>query len=216
MRLPAGALPARRHAERAADLCVLSCGVVLGLAGSAVLIAAAAAAHDARLATGIGIYVAGLLAMLGCSLVYHASFGSPRRALYRRLDHAAIFAMIAGTATPFALGRTGSDLGYGPTAAIWAAAAIGIFVKLRFPIWRMGWSAAIYVLLGWAVAIAVGPPISTSPTAELVVAGGAFYTIGLVFHFCRRLPFHNAVWHGFVIAGAACHYLAVIGGVVFA
>lgn len=198
-----------RAAERAADLGVLAGGLLLGAAGSVALLAAAVARNEPRLIAGASIYAAGLLAMLGCSLCYHAAVRSPRRWLLRRFDHAAIFAMIAGTATPFALGHGGAR-GSAVTAAIWAAAAIGIVGKLCFPIGDARRSAAIYVLLGWVCVAAIGPALASRPILQLILAGGAFYMTGLFFHLSYRLPFHKAVWHGFVLAGAACHYLAVI------
>lgn len=212
---PAPVFLGDRAAERAADLCVLGCGLVLGAAGSTALLAAALARGDPRLVAGASIYVAGLLAMLGCSLVYHAAIRSPRRRLLRRLDHAAIFAMIAGTATPFALGR-GGERGSALAAAIWAVAAIGIVGKLRFPIGGARRSAVIYALLGWVCVAAIGPALASRATLKLILAGGAFYMTGVYFHLSYRLPFHKAVWHGFVVAGAVCHYLAVIDSIVLA
>ena len=204
-----------RPAERLADLCVLVGGLVLGAAGAIALLAVTLARCDTLLAFGIGIYAAGLLATLGSSLAYHAAAGSPRRPLLRRLDHAAIFAMIAGTATPFALNRSGAFWGAAVAVAIWAAAALGIFVKLSAPIGSARRSAIIYVLLGWLSVAAVAPSISPA-TALRIAAGGVLYTVGVQFYLWRRLPFHSAIWHGFVLAGAACHYWAIVDGVVLA
>lgn len=208
-------LPPRRRAERAADLCILIGGLVLGFAASIGLLAAAFARRDPRLGVGASIYVGGLLAMLGGSLAYHAAVGSPRRLLLRRLDHAAIFAMIAGTATPFALGRGSIVSAAGLALGIWAVAAVGILAKLCLPIGGARRSAIPYLLLGWLSLVAVGPSISHE-TALLIAAGGGFYTAGIVFYLWRRLPFHTAIWHAFVLSGAACHYLAIVQGVVLA
>jgi hemolysin III len=205
----------RRRGERVADLCILGCGLVVGCAASAALMAAVLARGELRLVVATGIYVAGLLAMLGASLAYHSTVGSPRRPILRRFDHAAIFAMIAGTATPFALGRDGVLWGVGLAAAIWGVAAVGIVVKLRLPIGSVRRSAIPYLLLGWVSLIAVAPSISHE-TAVLIAGGGLFYTIGIVFFLWRGLRFHTAIWHAFVLAGAACHYLAIIEGVVSA
>jgi hemolysin III len=212
---PASTPLAFRRGEHAADLWVLVCGLGLGAAGSVALLASALAGDDPRIVAGASIYVAGLMAMLGCSLLYHGAIRSPRRPLFRRLDHAAIFAMIAGTATPFALSR-GDERGSALVAAIWAAAALGIVFKLRYPIGRARRSTAVYVVLGWVSVIAIWPALSSREILRLVIAGGAFYTIGVGFHLSFRLPYHRAVWHGFVVAGAVCHYLAIIDGVVFA
>jgi hemolysin III len=210
----AAIFPPRRRAERVADLCILGCGLVLGFAGSIVLLAALPR-REFRLIVGTSIYSAGLLAMLGGSLAYHAAIGSPRRPLLRRLDHAAIFAMIAGTATPFALAGNGGVRGWALVAAIWAVAAIGIAAKLRLPIGGARRSAIPYLLLGWISMAALSSSISRE-TAVLMAAGGGFYTIGTVFYLWRRLPFHIAIWHAFVLAGAACHYWAILDRVVSA
>ncbi len=186
---------------------MLATGLLLGSVGAIALLATAfAAPRTAPIVAAIAVYAAALPVMFGCALCYAAALDSPRRGLLRRLDHAAIFAMIAATATPFAIGGGG----YGRAAMVWLIAAAGIFVKLRYPIGRIHRSAAIYVTLGWAAMIAVGPAVSSRPVAGLIMLGGAFYTIGIVFFLWRRLPFHRAIWHGFVLAGAASHYLAVL------
>jgi hemolysin III len=223
---PAGeAAASLRLAERWADLSVLVGGLALGTGGAIALLAATLARGDTRMIIAIGIYVAGLLAMLGSSLAYHAAAGSPHRPMLRRLDHAAIFAMIAGTATPFALARRDTLWGAAVALAIWAAAAIGIVAKLRAPIGIVAKlrapiggirrSAVAYLLLGWLSAVAVGPSLSAG-IALRIAAGGVLYTVGVGFYLWRRLPFHSAIWHGLVLAGAACHFLAIVDGVVFA
>lgn len=208
------AVSPRRPAERWADLCVLVCGLVLGTAGAVAILVATFARRDTRLLIGVAIYAAGLLAMLVCSLLFRAATEPRRRQFFRRLDHAAIFAMIAGSATPFALARSGTR-GIVLAAALWAVAASGIFFKSRFPIGSVRSAATLYLLLGWASMIAVGPTVSAL-TLTLIAAGGAFYSVGIVFLLWRRLPYRVAIWHGFVLAGAACHYLAIVDGVVMA
>jgi hemolysin III len=194
-------------AERRVDLVVLAVGLLLGSVGAIALLATAfAASRAAPIVAAVAIYAATLPAMFGCALCYAAAFDTPRRGLLRRLDHAAIFAMIAGSATPFAI--VGG--GYALAAMLWLAAAAGIFVKLRYPIGRVHHSAAIYIALGWAAMVAVGPAIAAPPIRNLVLLGGAFYTIGIVFFLWRRLPYRRAIWHGFVVAGAASQYLAVL------
>jgi len=201
-----------RNTERVADLGVLGFGFVCGVAASSALLIAALLRHEPRLVVSVGIYAAGLLAMLGCSLLYRAATEPRRRQLFRQVDHAAIFAMIAGSATPFALARSGAR-GTALAIAVWTAAALGIAFKLRFPIGSVRRSAILYLLLGWASLISVGPSISFA-TALLIAAGGAFYSAGVPFLLWRRLPYRLAIWHAFVLAGAACHYLAIFDGVV--
>jgi hemolysin III len=197
-------------AERAADLCVLSVGLMLGAAGAAALFAATLATEDSgRIIAAVGVYASALPAMFLCALLYAAAFGTPRVGLFRRLDHAAIFALIAGTATPFALAPPIGGRGRAAAAVIWAVAAVGIFVKLRFPIGRPYRSSAVYGLSAWTVMMLVGPTVASRRAVLLLLLGGAFYTIGIGFHLWRRLRFRRAIWHGFVVAGAIAHYFAV-------
>jgi hemolysin III len=214
MSQPSLVFPQHGGAGRVADLCVLGSGLVLGLAASVALLAAALGRRDPRIAIGTSIYATGLLAMLGCSLLYRAAIEARRRQFFRRLDHAAIFALIAGTATPFALAH-GGIRAIALATGLWAVAAIGIIIKLSFPIGGVGRSVVAYLLLGWASLIALGPSVSHH-TVVLIASGGGFYSIGVWFLLWRRLPYRLAIWHAFVLAGAACHYWAILDGVVLA
>ena len=192
-------------AERLADIGILASGLVCAVAASGVLIAAALSREEPRLLAGVSVYAIGLVAMLGCSLLYRSAIEPGRRQFFRRFDHAAIFAMIAGSATPFALAR-GDSRGTIVVAALWSFAVLGIVVKLRFPIGSVRRSAMIYLLLGWLSLFAVGSAVPGS-TVALIVIGGVLYSAGTPFlMWWRRLPYRLAIWHSFVLAGAACHY----------
>lgn len=215
-----GEFPLYSPAERMADAAVHAAGLALGLAGCAGLAAAALSRPDAglRLLAGLGPYAAGLMAMLACSALYNLAGEGPAKRLFRRLDHAAIFAAIAGTYTPFALVAIGGAWGAWLLGFVWAVAAGGIAVELlglRRPDWLM---TAAYLLLGWSIVVALGPlSAAVSPQGlALLVAGGVLYSVGVAFHLWRSLPFQNAVWHGFVLAAAACHYAAVLREVAVA
>jgi hemolysin III len=197
-------------AERVADLGVLSAGLVLGSAGAAALFAAALATDEAgRIVAAVGIYAAALPAMFLCALLYAAAFETPWRGFFRRLDHAAIWALIAATATPVAIARRGGGA-EGTAAVIWAAAAAGIFLKLRYPIGRAYRSAVVFGVCGWALMFALGPGIASHRALLLILLGGVLYTVGIGFHLWRRLRFRRAIWHVFVIAGATAHYFAIV------
>jgi hemolysin III len=152
--------------------------------------------------------------MLGCSLLYRSATEPRRRQFLHRLDHSAIFAIIAGSATPFALMRD-SVAGDVSAAALWAVAALGIAVKTYFPIGGIRRSAIWYLGLGWGALFAVGPALS-GETAILLVIGGAFYSAGVPFLLRWRQPYRVAIWHIFVLAGTACHYAAILGRIVLA
>jgi hemolysin III len=164
------------------------------------------------------IYGFGLLAMLGCSAAYNLARGSPRKELLRRLDHAAIFLMIAGTYTPFLTSVPDSTGARGLLTAVWCTAIAGAAAKLTFPERLKRISIPLYLLLGWALVFALRPLIAAMAPTTIVLlgVGGALYTVGVPVHLWDALPFNKALWHGLVIAAAACHYCAVLYGVALA
>lgn len=195
--------------EIVADGVVHCLGVALGLAGAAALVVTALAAHlgwGARAA--IIVYAAALVSMLAVSAIYNLHPVSPRKWLLRRADHALIYLMIAGTYTPLvALVGTGGTA-YALLAFIWIVAGIGIALKLLLPGQFDRLSIALYLLLGWSGVFAYESVIAAlQPTALwLLATGGLLYSLGVVFHVWRTLPFQNAIWHAFVLLATACHY----------
>ena len=119
--------------------------------------------------------------------------------------------MIAGTYTPFTTLWTGA-WSAPLTAAIWAVAVVGMIVKLCQPRRIERISIILYLGLGWIGLVAVGPFLASlgRTTLVLLAAGGVLYTVGVVFHIWKNLPYQNAIWHGFVLAGAVVHYVAVL------
>jgi hemolysin III len=212
-------------AELVADGVVHALGVGLGLPAAIALVvlsvldkaparamADAAANVAATSALPIAIYATGLVAMFVCSAAYNVFRQSRRRAWLQRFDHAAIFAMIGGTYTPFTVLRLENVWSAALTSAVWAIAAFGIAVKLLQPRWIERVSIGLYLALGWIGLVAIGPFAQSmdATTLALLGAGGAIYTIGVIFHVWRALPFQNAIWHGFVLVGAGLHYGAVL------
>ena len=208
--------PTYGRGERIADRCVHYAGLVAGLVGSVVLIVAAAERERALTIVSVAIYGVGLLGMIGASALYNLAEPSRRKEWFRRLDHAAIFLMIAGTYTPFALVRMGGGWGLGIAIFVWLVAVTGIALKLLYPRRFEGLSILLYLGLGWAILAARGPLFDAVPLPAIIMLGigGLLYSVGLVFHLWHRLPYHNAVWHGFVLGAAACHWVAVLNGVV--
>ena len=195
--------------EIVADGVVHGLGVVLGLAGAVALVATALTAHlDWGARAAVAVYAAALVGMLGVSATYNLYPVSPRKWLLRRADHALIYLMIAGTYTPLVTlvgtGRTAWAL----LAVIWVVAAIGIAVKLFLPGRFDRLSIGLYLVLGRSGLFAYESVIAVlQPTALWLLAiGGLLYSVGVVFHVWRSLPFQNAIWHAFVLAAAACHY----------
>ena len=195
--------------ERLADGVVQSVNVVLAAAGCVVLGVLAYPHADPLRLAALTVYGAGLLAMVGASALYAWGRGGRRHMLYRHLDHAAIFLMIAGTYTPFTMisfdGVHGRLL-----ALIWAIALVGVLLKLIAPRRAEPLSVPLYLIMGWTVLSDPGLLLSLPVSAvTLLVAGGVFYTVGITFHLAR-MRFQEAIWHSFVLAAAACHYAAVV------
>ncbi len=206
--------PSRR--ELLADCIIHILGIAAGSIGGATLVALIARRGDWLELGALFIYACGMIAMFGCSAAYNLARNSRWRGLLRRCDHAAIFIMIAGTYTPFTLLRLDGAWNWGLTGAVWSIAITGMLVKLCRRCDLRYASVAPYLLLGWIGVVAIDPLFRSLnwDTLGLIVLGGALYTIGVLFHMCERLPFQNAIWHGFVLAAAAAHYAAVINGVV--
>ena len=199
-------------AEVSADRIIHAIGVAFGLIGGALLLTfAAEIASPAGLVATI-LYVIGLIAMLVCSAVYNLSFASPRRELLRRMDHAAIFLMIAGTYSPFTLGRLDGTWSIWLAAVVWGGAILGAIAKLTVPRRIDRYAVVLYLALGWVVVLALEPLLASLHPAvlTLIAVGGLLYTAGVVFHLWRGLRFQNAIWHALVLSAAVCHYAAVI------
>jgi hemolysin III len=200
------------RSEILADAVMHVLGAALGLAGVGFLVPRIIHAMAAGAAIALALYAIGLLAMLGFSAAYNLSAPSRRREWLRRFDHAAIFIMIAGTYSPLTIGRVSGAWSAWLAAAVWLIAILGAGLKLAFPRRYDRLAVVAYLLLGWLGIVAIGPLLRSMPVTALLLLGigGVLYSGGVVFHLWQRLRFQNAVWHGFVLAGAACHYAAVL------
>lgn len=203
------------RAEYQADRAVHFAGLLIApIAVAALVLGVLLAGHRSVTVLGVAVYGAALLTMLVCSALYNLLPGSPRIEWLRRCDHAAIYVMIAGTYTPFTLLWLPPAWGWAFCAAVWSAAAVGIALKLAWPRRLERLSVALYLALGWSILLVIGP-ISAALTVTgfvLLIAGGVLYSLGVVFHLWRRLRYQNAIWHGFVLAAAACHFAAIALG----
>jgi hemolysin III len=202
-------LPSPR--EFLADAVVHALGLGLGAIGVvAILVVVLDEPASGRLLP-IGIYAAGLIAMLACSATYNLLRKSPRRDWLRRLDHAAIFVMIAGTYTPFTVLAFPEPWSSGLTIAVWAAAAAGVAFKLCRPQRWQRLSVGLYLALGWIGVVALDPFVRSlaTPTLVLLLAGGVVYSAGVAFHVAHNRRYQNAAWHACVLIAACIHYAAV-------
>jgi len=203
------AFPSYSKAERIADAIVHIIGVPLGLIAAA-LILHRASGEGAFTLTAIAIYAAGLIGMLGSSAAYQLCPPGVLKERLRRLDRAMIFVMIAGTYTPISVTVLYGRFGLVLCALLWALAAIGIFLTLRYPRRFERSLMALYLAMGWMLVVLIrycfsllGPGV-----LALIIAGGVAYTIGAVVQ-GTRLKFHNPIWHVLILIAASLQYAAI-------
>jgi hemolysin III len=201
--------------ERRLDSAIHAIAIAAALVGAVVLIMIAAQNGPVDVAVA-AIYSGGLLAMFGCSLAYNLGRWSRYGDLLRGLDQTAIFLMIAGTYTPFTILRLDGAWGLGLTGLVWSVAALGIALRLFCVGLFDRFSISLYLALGWIGVVALAPLIRALDVTivALLAAGGILYTVGVAFHLWERLPFRNAIWHAFVLAGAGIHFAAVAGSFI--
>jgi hemolysin III len=176
------------------------------------LVAATGNGASAWRATGGVIFGASAFLLFTTSVLYHAARSPRLKPRLRLLDHAAIYVLIAGTYTPFALGVLGGTWGWTLFGLVWGLASVGIIAKtllgFRFP----ASSTLLYLAMGWIGVVAAKPLMASLTQHELtwIVAGGLAYTFGVPFYAWKGKPYMHAVWHLFVLAGVACHFVAVL------
>jgi hemolysin III len=160
----------------------------------------------------VSVYCLGLLLMISFSAAYNlVPHHRPSKQVLRRLDHAAIFIMIAATYTPFAVNRLGHPQGDIVLAAIWLTATAGVALKVLFPRRFEVASLGLYLGMGWMVVTVIKPLAASLAAADfwLLIAGGLVYSAGVVFYVIDRIPYHKAIWHGAVLAAAVLHFTAI-------
>jgi hemolysin III len=200
------------RAELIADGVVHGIGVFGGVVAATVLIVLAAVFASAYEIVSVSIYAAGLLAMLGFSAAYNLWPVSRSKWLLRRFDHSAIYILIAATYTPVFVQLQDRVFAMSLLAGVWSVAVVGVVLKLFFPGRFDRVSVGLYLAMGWSGIIAYDTGLSSLPhlAVWLIALGGLLYSFGVIFHAWRRLRFQNAIWHCFVLLGAACHYTAVL------
>jgi len=196
--------------ERIADACVHVAGLLFGIGGALFLLAKGAGALPVPDFAGILLYSIGLVAMFSASAGYNLAQSARLKGFLRRVDHAAIFVMIAGSYTPFTL-TLGGNAGILLLTAVWIIALAGATLNLAHPRRFEQMSVVLYLVQGWIVVFALKPLVETLPERSLffLFLGGVLYTCGVIFHLRESLRFHNAIWHIFVLAGAVSQYIAI-------
>ena len=188
-------------------------GLLCGVFGAPVLIVAATRHGGAANVVGACVFAATVLLLYFASTLYHAVPHPRAKRLLKKLDHGAIYLLIAGTYTPFTLGVLGGPWGWTLFGLVWTLAIVGVALKAFDRISHPVWSTALYLVMGWLALIAAKPMLASVATPGLVLlaAGGLCYTLGVAFFALdSRLRYGHFVWHLFVIAGTTCHFFAVL------
>jgi len=186
-------------------------GLVFSLVALALLLWRAGRFGNAMDLVSAGIFGISLVALYAASTAYHRATRPALRSWLRIVDHATIYLLIAGTYTPFTLITLNGTVGWVIFGISWGLAAIGIYLKLHFTGRFNGLSTLMYVAMGWMIVFAAEPMLERLPAAGIywVVAGGLSYTLGAVIYSIRRIPLNHAIFHGFVLGGSLCHFMAV-------
>jgi len=196
------------RAEHRVDAIIHVAGVIFAINGGLWLLF-----HVTGLSVvaSVSVYCAGLIAMLSASAFYNLAPSGNTKDWLRRFDHAAIFIMIAATYTPFAVNRMQQPTGGVILGLIWFAATTGVVAKMLFPRRFEFASLGLYLGMGWLVVAVIRPLSATMAAADfwLLIAGGLIYSAGVIFYVLERIPFHKAIWHGFVLAAVILHFTAI-------
>lgn len=199
--------------EEIAHSLTAAVGVVAMLVGVPWLVVTASAQGGAWRVIGALAFGGGAFMMFATSTLYHASRRPAAKAVLRRLDHSAIYLLIAGTYTPFTVGVVRGSLGWFLFGIVWGLAVFGVIAKmsggmLRIPLL----STLLYVLIGWIGIVAFRQLWNNLSATQFgwVVGGGLCYTGGVPFYLWKRRPYAHVVWHLFVLGGVACHFIAIL------
>jgi hemolysin III len=188
-------------------------GVVLTLVVAPLLVLIAARTGDVWRVVSAVVYATTLLLLFTSSMLYHGLRARGAKAVFQRIDHAAIYLLIAGTYTPFTLITLRGPWGWSLFAVVWGLAIAGVALKGTFGARLPALSTAVYLGMGWLAVVALRPLLMNVAPRGIawLVAGGLFYTGGVVFYVRdERYRYHHAIWHVFVLAGSIAHFCAIL------
>jgi hemolysin III len=187
-------------------------GAALSVAGLIVLVVLAALYGSAIQIVSFSIFGVSLVLMYLASTLYHAFQKKRIKRVFKVFDHASIYLLIAGTYTPFLLLALRGLWGWTMLVVIWGLAILGISYKALFIDRFIRLSVVGYVLMGWMSVLLIKELLVVFPMGGFLwlVAGGAFYTVGVIFYALQKIPYMHVVWHFFVLGGSLCHYFAVL------
>lgn len=187
-------------------------GLLAAIAAAPVLVLSAVRQGGAARIAGASVFAAAMVLLYLTSTIYHALPRNRAKRVFRVLDHAAIFLMIAGTYTPFTLGVLHGTWGWTLFGLAWGLALAGVVLTVAGGVRYPKLTTGLYLAMGWLILIAVRPLWLRMPSEGLfwLFAGGIAYTVGVVFYAANRVRYSHFVWHLFVIAGTACHFITVL------
>lgn len=185
-------------------------GALLGIAGLILLISYKEHKTDWSLISVI-IYGVSIIVLFSASAIYHSVSGERRKHYFRIVDHISIYLLIAGTYTPVTLIALNNSLGWPLFWSVWAIAGFGMILKLFFTGKFEILSTLLYLVMGWLIIFDFSNLSESIGLNGLIlfIAGGAFYTLGIVFYAVHKIPYNHVIWHLFVLGGAICHYLMI-------
>lgn len=199
-------------AEEIANSVSHGLGIILGIVGLVLMLNQAGEnGADATAITSYSLYGASMILLYLASTLYHAVPHPRAKRWLKKLDHCAIYVLIAGTYTPFLLVALASPLAKWLMVVIWSLALLGIVFKLAFAHRFEVVSLITYLGMGWLSLVVIYQLVQRLPLGGIVLlaAGGVIYSLGVIFYVCQRIPYNHAIWHGFVLGGSLCHFLAI-------
>jgi len=204
--------PTQSRGEEIANSVSHGVGLLAALVAAPVLVLSAVRHGGAARIAGASVFAGATVLLYLTSTLYHALPANRAKQVFRLLDHASIYVMIAGTYTPITLSVLGGTWGWTLFGIVWGLALGGVVLTtvggVRYPKLRI----SLYLAMGWLILVAVKPLRLRMPSEGLlwVSAGGIAYTVGVVFYAVKRVRYCHFVWHLFVVAGTACHFIAVL------
>jgi len=204
-------LSAHRNKEEILNALIHGIAAILSVIGLWILVPPALDQNNMLKAMSLLIYGLSLVILYLASVVYHLFKQTSAKKVLRTMDHSAIYLLIAGSYTPFMLITLQGSWGNWILSIIWIMAILGIILKIIFVERFQRLSIAIYIIMGWLVVVAAKPIVQALPAQGIgwILAGGLFYTGGIIFYSRKSLHYSHAIWHMFVVCGSACHFYAV-------
>ncbi len=186
-------------------------GMLLSCAGLAVLVVYASLYATVWQIVSVSIFGITAIMLFMSSTLYHALTKSRHKRIFRILDHASIFLLIAGTYTPLMLTARGGT-GWTIFGIIWGLAIIGVVIKALWVDRFAKTSTLLYLCMGWLCIFSFQKIFPMMPTSSIVllIAGGITYSVGVIFYLWKRLPYNHAIWHIFVLGGCILHYFSIL------